>query len=187
MKEVQHHNNLTAAKQLLREQMLEQRRNLSLSERHLLESRVCERLIQLIEEKNIRVVHTFLPMGNEFNHIPVIEYCLRKKIRVVTTKTLKRPRLQHLILSSLSELENGVFGTKYPKNAKEWTGSYNLIVVPGLAFDANGNRLGYGGGYYDAFLADHANCLKVAVAFPFQIISHVPVDDNDERVDLVYC
>jgi 5-formyltetrahydrofolate cyclo-ligase len=105
---------------------------------------------------------------------------------VVTTKTLPKSTLQHLVLTDLDDLENGVFGTKHPRNAVEWKESYDLIIVPGLAFDSHGHRLGYGGGYYDAFLPRHPNTLKVGVGFPFQLVESVPVEDFDEKVDLVF-
>lgn len=179
--------NILQQKQLLREAMLEQRRNLSKADKAAFEQSVCEQLIALIKEKQMKVVHSFLPMGKEINHTAVIEYCLENGITIVTTKTLPKSTLQHLVLTDLNDLENGVFGTKYPRNAKEWTGSYDLIIVPGLAFDSDGNRLGYGGGYYDAFVPHHPNALKVAIAFPFQLVDVVPVEDYDQKVNLVVC
>lgn len=178
-------SDLIQQKKLLRNEMLEKRRNLDRSEKIAFESGVCQQLIQLIEEKHMKVIHTFLPMGKELNHTSVINYCLEKGITVVTTKTLPKSTLKHLVLSDLNDLENGVFGTKYPRNAKEWAGTYDLIIVPGLAFDSQGNRLGYGGGYYDAFIKHHPKSLKAAVGFPFQLVESVPVEDYDQKVDLV--
>ncbi|MEQ9230694.1 MAG: 5-formyltetrahydrofolate cyclo-ligase [Cyclobacteriaceae bacterium] len=178
-------NTIQQAKQDLREIMLEERRKLSDSARKMSEQRISNKLIALIEERSIKVVHTYLPMGKELNHIPFIDHCLQTNMIVVTSKTLKHSKLKHLILSDLNQLENGVFGTKHPKNAEEWTRTYDLIVVPGLAFDQLGNRLGYGGGYYDSFLSQHPKSIKVGVAFPFQIVYEVMVTNQDQKVDFI--
>lgn len=172
-------------KQALREEMLAARLRLPANVKHETETRVCAQLGRLIDKHHVRVLHTFLPMGREMDHTPAIKHCLKKGIVVVTTKTLPKPQLQHLVLKDLEDLADGVFGTKYPRDSEVWTGSYDMIIVPGLAFDQQGRRLGYGGGYYDAFLARHPGVLKVAVAFPFQVVAEVPVDAHDVRVDLV--
>ena len=62
----------------------------------------------------------------------------------------------------------------------------DLVVAPGLAFDRRGNRLGYGGGHYDRFLARMGmEAVRVGVAFSLQIVERVPVEPGDERVDIV--
>lgn len=62
-------------------------------------------------------------------------------------------------------------------------GSVPVILVPGMAFDAEGHRLGRGRGYYDRFLAAHPGMYKIGVCFDFQKVSEVPVDANDIAVD----
>lgn len=63
--------------------------------------------------------------------------------------------------------------------------SIDFVVVPGLAFTADGSRLGYGGGYYDRLLPQLVNALKVAVAFPFQMVEEIPMAPYDVQVDEV--
>lgn len=60
----------------------------------------------------------------------------------------------------------------------------DLVVVPGMAFDKEGNRLGRGRGYYDKFLTK-VDAHKVGVCFPFQLVDHVPHDEHDIRMDEV--
>lgn len=62
----------------------------------------------------------------------------------------------------------------------------DLVVVPGMAFDRAGNRLGRGRGYYDKFLCK-VDAYKVGVCFPFQLVDHVPHDEHDIRMDEVVC
>lgn len=63
--------------------------------------------------------------------------------------------------------------------------SINLIVVPGVAFDAQGNRLGRGRGYYDRILKETHVAKKIGVCFNFQFLKRVPVDELDVRMDKV--
>lgn len=61
----------------------------------------------------------------------------------------------------------------------------DLIVVPGVAFDRHGNRLGRGRGYYDKILKETRVARKVGICFGFQFVEEVPVDELDVRMDLV--
>lgn len=61
-----------------------------------------------------------------------------------------------------------------------------LMVLPGLAFDSSGHRLGYGGGYYDRYLSQTGiECTKIAVAYSFQVIDKVPHEQHDILIDYV--
>jgi 5-formyltetrahydrofolate cyclo-ligase len=62
----------------------------------------------------------------------------------------------------------------------------DVVVAPGVAFDREGNRLGYGGGYYDRYLARMGHrALRVGVAFSLQLVERIPAEPGDERVDIV--
>ena len=63
--------------------------------------------------------------------------------------------------------------------------SIDMIVVPGVAFDRQGNRLGRGRGYYDKILKETRAAKKVGICFDFQFVEEVPVDELDVRMDLV--
>jgi 5-formyltetrahydrofolate cyclo-ligase len=87
------------------------------------------------------------------------------------------------------ELEPGAFGIPAPPGDRPAAalGKGDLVVVPGLAFDATGARLGRGRGYYDRALpaAGAAGLLVVGVGYDFQCVEAVPVEEGDQRVDLV--
>lgn len=173
------------AKKDLRTLIQAQRNALPISQKVAYDAQIRADLWELVQERSCKKVHLYLPMGAEINLYPLIQKLLDHQIKVYTPKTLKKRKLEHLELHSLKELEEGLWGTKHPKNSKVYEGAFDLIIVPGLAFDPTHNRLGYGGGYYDNFLKNHRQGYKVAIAYPFQILGEVPVEAHDTKVDIV--
>lgn len=153
------------------------------SDKAKIDKRICQRLSELVEQRKIQTIHTYLPMGSEVDIYPFIEQMLDKKLTIVAPKCLPKGKLEHLVLQSLNGLEEGIFGTKHPANSYEYSGVYDLIIVPGLAFDLQFNRIGYGGGYYDVFLKDQLDAYKVGLSYPFQLVDQLPKEPHDIRLD----
>lgn len=172
-------------KRTLRNEMIKIRADMDTGSKQTMDRLLSQSLTDLIQERQPGVVHTYLPMSEEINFNPVIEKMLELGIRVAAPKTLKGGRLENLLLSSLQELEDGVFGTRHPAGNKLYTGPYDIIIVPGLAFDHYGNRLGYGGGYYDRFLPTHPEAYKVALCYDFQLINGLPLEPHDIQLDAI--
>ncbi len=150
-----------------------------------LDMRLRERLLAIIHEKKVKVVHCYLPMGSEINVFPLLAELLNTGIKVISAKTLPKRQLQNLVLHSVSEIEQGMWGTIHPAGDEAYTGRIDMFIVPGLAFDADRYRLGYGAGYYDNHLVLHPNAYKVAIAYPFQIIDKVPTEPHDVQLSEV--
>ncbi|MCB9262830.1 MAG: 5-formyltetrahydrofolate cyclo-ligase [Flavobacteriales bacterium] len=166
-------------KKNLRGHMLMKRAKLEKRIKERYDHWVCEKIWTNIIERAYRTVHCYLPMGAEIDINPLIERMLNENIAVVVPKTLPNRKMQNLILYSLNELEKGVFGTRHPANAEVYHGDYNLIIVPGLAFDSQNFRLGYGGGYYDTFLLQHPQACTLGVGYPFQHLKNIPLEPHD--------
>lgn len=180
---------ITDQKNILRKEMLVKRAKLLKSAKKKYDEWICNSLWNLIKTHNYTKVHCYLPMGTEIDITPLINKMLQENITVVTPKTLSNRTLKNLVLSSLNDLEKGVFGTSYPTNAKEFLGTYNLIIVPGLSFNKLNYRLGYGGGYYDNFMAQYPNSKKIGICYPFQLVEKIPIEAHDLQIDdvLVNC
>lgn len=87
-----------------------------------------------------------------------------------------------------SSLSVGAFGIKEPTGPVFPVSEYdsiNLAIVPGMAFDAYGNRLGRGKGYYDRLLPRLRNAMKIGVCFPFQMVERVPSEVHDVKVEIL--
>ena len=96
-------------------------------------------------------------------------------------------RMEFFDVSDLSDSSflEGRYGIKEPKDTSDpVTDLIDMVLVPGLAYNEEGTRLGRGGGYYDRFLAS-GNMYTVAVCYDFQIDSDIPVEDHDITVDLL--
>ena len=78
------------------------------------------------------------------------------------------------------DLEPGYFGIREPKQGLSAAdGSNGLMIMPGVAFDRSRGRVGYGGGFYDRYLAAHPDLFTAAVAFEFQLFDQVPREETD--------
>jgi 5-formyltetrahydrofolate cyclo-ligase len=161
------------------------RDKLSIEEKEKFDRVINKKLIHLVEHSQYKNFHVFLPMRSEPNIFPFINYLLEKRLNVVCPKSLPNGIMENYPLKSLSELNQGIYGTSYPANTEIYNKSFDLIVIPGLAYSKMGDRLGYGGGYYDRFLLNHSNAIKVAPAYDFQIIKRLPIQEHDIKMDLL--
>lgn len=172
-------------KKELRKEMLAKRDAMASDEKETYDAGICAQIEAIINERDIKVVHTYLPMGSEINIAPLIEKMLAAGITVVNPKALKQRKLQNLVLKSLDELEGGIYGTQHPAGNVEYTGDFDLFIIPGLAFDKNNYRLGYGSGYYDTYLVTQPNAYKLGICYPFQVVDRVPTEAHDVQLDKV--
>ncbi|HJV89450.1 MAG TPA: 5-formyltetrahydrofolate cyclo-ligase [Holophagaceae bacterium] len=143
-------------------------------------ARVCAHLGKLFKDRRIRSVATFWPIRSEVDLRPLLAAHPDLTFLFPRLASQKPPRL----IWGPEPLERGTFGLMEPAFAQHLTPPVDVVLVPGLAFDAQGYRLGYGGGYYDALLA-HLNedVLTVAVGFEAQRTEAVPVGPLDMPVD----
>lgn len=89
-------------------------------------------------------------------------------------------------LRSLKDLEPGAFGIMEPRaDCRICEPEEGLLLMPGVAFDEQGHRVGYGGGYYDRYLEKHPHLIHIALAFEFQIFPEVPSEKHDICPDLI--
>ena len=89
-------------------------------------------------------------------------------------------------LRSLKDLEPGAFGIMEPRaDCRICEPEEGLPLMPGVAFDEQGHRVGYGGGYYDRYLEKHPHLIHIALAFEFQIFPEVPSEKHDICPDLI--
>lgn len=170
-------------KKQLRREMFAKRNQVEAKFKQEYDQWVCQELEKRICTSGSKVVHSYIPFLTEIDLHPLLETLLQSGITVVCPKTLPKRMLENRMLSALDDLEVGIMGTKHPATPEVYTGHYDLIIVPGLAFDARRYRLGYGGGYYDHFLATQPDALKIGIFYPFQQVDRVPTEPHDIGLD----
>lgn len=141
--------------------------------------------------KNSFVIMTYINFGNEVITEEIIKHSLNLGKSIGVPITI--PKTRELLVSELKdfdkELELGVYNILTPK--KEYIreiqpSKIDLVLVPGIAFDKKGYRIGYGGGYYDRFLCKlNSNAVTIALAFSIQLIDSVPTGIYDLPVDYI--
>jgi len=105
----------------------------------------------------------------------------------ISYPSCKNGALSFHLVAAVSELIPGQFGIREPVPGAR-SEQLDLIVVPGLAFTADGHRLGRGAGFYDKFLSGiSGSVLKIGVCFEFQRLSEIPQGAHDIKMDAVVC
>ncbi len=176
-------------KKEIRKNMLEDKKNLSKETVERKSLAIFNTLKKTDYYKNANNIMIYVTLGNEVITEPIIHDLMSKGKKVFVPLTV--PKTKALIASELKDfekdLEIGHFGVREP--TKEATrpvepSILDLIIVPGVAFDRKGYRVGYGAGYYDRFLLRISEKARtIALAFHMQLIDKVPVDDHDIAVE----
>lgn len=174
------------SKKELRTELLSVRNALSAEEVLRHSELVFNRLQEVcLAKMKVNTLHSYLAFRNEIDTYTFLTSAIEKGLTVAVPKTLAGGALSHLLLNGFEKLEKGLFGTSFPFPENTFSGKLDLILVPGAAFDRKGNRLGYGGGYYDRFLMEHPDSVKIGLAFPFQVLESLPVEPHDCKMDII--
>lgn len=165
----------------------------SITEKSLIEkSALIENcLIEIINEKNIERIYLYASYGSEVKTDNLIQYCIANDIRVALPKIIdgNACSMNFFQIDDIKDLKIGYKGILEPdlKQLDEGVFSPQMIVMPGVAFDRHGNRIGYGKGFYDRFLngINTKDIILVAIAFDEQLVDNIDNDINDVKVDLI--
>jgi 5-formyltetrahydrofolate cyclo-ligase len=179
-------------KEIIRKEIGKKRAALSENDRLSQQQWLNQQLIAVVEQLAPEIVLSYLPFRSEVDITPFNEWCWKQKIRLWLPKVNLQDK--QLTLHEFHQdqlLTINPWGIREP--AQEDPIEYQIehistIVVPGMAFDRKKGRLGYGGGYYDRLMEQFHNRqslipFKVSVAFDVQMISEVPYEQHDFRID----
>lgn len=159
--------------------MLALRREMDKTFKAEFDKKICQFVLNRIESKSYQNIHAYLPFPDEINIYPLLQQLLELGKTIVCPKTLPSRQLENRILHSLEDLEEGIMKTLHPRNPDVYNGKIDLILVPGLAYDMQNYRLGYGGGYYDTFISSHPEAFTLGLFYPFQKVNAVPRERHD--------
>ena len=188
-------NNISQKKRELRAMMLLRRDALMPLERERMSASITAQLLALPDYRQATTVMAYMSMGSEFSTLNFVQQVLLDGKRLVLPRVDKLTRSLALHeVADLHDLATGVWAISEPKpDAKIYPLSeIDFILVPGLAFDRCGYRLGYGGGFYDRLFAKNMltvtktpASMRVSAAFSMQIIDAVPTTEEDQKVAVI--
>lgn len=132
-----------------------------------------------------KTIYGYLPYNQEVRTVPMLRRALEEGKRVAVPKVYGDD-MKFIYLDDLSQVAKGYAGIPEPVAdgpvAQDETA---LVLMPGLAFDQAGHRIGYGGGFYDKFLAREPHHPTVALCYDFQVMDRLETEEFDIPVDLV--
>lgn len=192
----------------IRKEVKEKREHLKRRELESLSKVILDKLLKLDAYQECDKIFTYLSMGSEVDTHILVKQARADGKRIFLPR-VEGKRLEFYEIDDLFDLELSRFGVLEPRisEAKRYTlpgkralreeeskdkwmerDKVNLMIIPGLAFDSGGNRIGYGGGYYDRYLnlikdIPALQFYKVALAFDFQLYPQIPVESFDIPVD----
>lgn len=141
---------------------------------------------EFIESKSLFLV--YVSVNDEVDTLHIINYLLQKGKKVAVPKCGRVGHMDFYFISSLDELSPSMYGIPEPegeKSKKVDVVKDALCIVPGIAFDISGRRIGYGGGYYDRFIEKHSDMLTVGFCYDNLIYDNVPYEKHDRCVDYI--
>jgi 5-formyltetrahydrofolate cyclo-ligase len=181
--------NSLAMKPALRKQVKQAMAAMSSDERAARSRDACDRLLAQPEFAEASTVMLYLSMLQELDTAAVALAAWQQSKTVVVPKLCDGHR--HMIAVRIDSLESGLasgrYGIREPHCSDPWPlEEIDLVVVPALAFDRRGHRLGRGGGYYDRFLAEPSvKAVACGLAFSQQVYEELPIETHDRPVDLL--
>jgi len=167
------------SKEEIRKRLKAERRALSDGDRNSSSREIINRVFEAIDWANIHSMHVYLPLEgqNEVDTLPLLKAArqLNPNILIGTSHHQSRE-----IKTNWLDVDFKV-AKKVPDGFK-----YGLVIVPMLAFDGRGHRLGFGGGFYDRFLPTQPNAMRIGLCYEFGHQSEdLPHEDHDVPLDLI--
>ncbi len=165
----------------------EYRRSLAPEQKAGMDGQIRKTLCRLYQFQRAKTVLIYMSTPIEVDTVGIIEYCWQHHKRVALPRCVDGTRLMDFYyVSSFDQLEKGTFGVLEPKTSCEKLGDYKdgICVVPALAYDRQGYRLGYGGGYYDRFLGKYPGA-TVGIIYRQNLYRFLPHGRYDASVSVV--
>lgn len=174
------------SKQALRRQIREQKRAMSPEDIQKRSEILCKRVLQTSAYRHAETIYCYLPFNQEVNTLPLLRQALSEGKKIALPKCFGR-EMRFICVSDLTRVQASPFGAPEPVDdgpiAKDPAA---LVILPGLAFDPRGYRLGYGGGYYDRFLSGEPTHPTIALCFDFQMVPHLENESHDVPADTIF-
>jgi 5-formyltetrahydrofolate cyclo-ligase len=176
-------------KKKIRSTILNKRNSMLFSEVLEKSERIKEQVFHLDEFKEAKTILFYVSYDNEVYTHEMIKESLEVKKQVVVPKTdMNKRTILCSTLTKWDDLLAGAYNILEPRQEclnEVSPESIDLIIMPGIAFDCQGNRIGHGMGYYDRLLKKKMNAHRLGLAFEFQIVENIPTEPHDIKVEKI--
>lgn len=152
-------------------------------DKKIYDQKIYDRLINSSYYKEAKTIFIYLSRKNEIDSRKIIKKALDDNKKVYVPKIRKKMIMDAVIINSLDDIVEGKFSIETSKN-DEVLESPDLTIVPGLCFDNNKYRIGYGGGYYDYYIKNHKS-LYIGLFYSACKIEEIPIKDYDQKLDYI--
>ena len=172
-------------KKELRRQIREMKRAMTEEQIVAASERLGELFLDCPQYKEANTIYGYLPYNQEVRTVPMLEQAMKDGKRVAVPKCYGE-EMRFIYMDDLSKVEKGYANIPEPIADEPVADDQTaLVLMPGMAFTKDGKRMGYGGGFYDKFLAAEPNHPTVALCYSFQMVEDLPTEDYDIPVDCV--
>lgn len=150
---------------------------------------IIERLKQHPRLSHARTILLYSALPDEVQTLSLIDELVRQGKTVLLPKVIDGSMMELRRYTGTKDLSLGAYGIMEPSGERYTDfAAIDVAIIPGMAFDNKGHRLGRGKGYYDRFLSLLTpKTIKIGLCFPWQQVNHVPTDENDITMDCVVC
>ena len=171
---------ITQQKERLRERLKQNRRALVRQQRLEFDRAIRERLAAHLGQAG--TVFCYISAGDEVNTHPIIDRLRQLGKTVLVPRIVNREKMIAVHFDDWADLRVGQLGILTPDTDDEWQSGVDLCITPGLGFTPDGNRIGFGKGYYDKWFAAHPHSARTALCYECQIVDTIPTTETDVRV-----
>ena len=172
-------------KKALRKQIREKKRAMSAAQIDRASNRLGELFADCQLYRDAKTIYGYLPYNQEVRTVPMLQRALEEGKHVAVPKVYG-DEMKFIYLDDLSQVESGYAGIPEPiADGPVADDPQALVLMPGMAFDPQGHRIGYGGGFYDKFLAAEPGHPTVALCYDFQMLPQLQTQEHDIPVDAV--
>lgn len=172
-------------KKALRKEIRDKKRAMTSEQIESASARLAELFLNSDAYRDAKTIYGYLPYNQEVRTVPILEQAVRDGKQVAVPKVYGE-EMRFILMEDLSKVATGYAGIPEPiEDGPVAQDETALVLMPGLAFDPAGHRIGYGGGFYDKFLEKEPDHPTVALCYDFQMLPHLETDAHDIPVDLV--
>lgn len=180
-------------KKILRKEIITKRNNIDVTEKENMDKKILDRFYDSKYYKEAKHIFVYISYGSEINTKEIITKAFKDNKKIYVPRTEFKTRLMDAVeIKSLDNLIKSSYGALEPSKEEPYVdpNKLDLIVVPGLAFDRNGGRMGYGAGFYDRYFKkiskeNISKVTKLALTYDFQVLDKVPMSEQDVPVDYI--